>query len=100
MEHNLFAEPVRVFAGLGVPREIKTVFQAYTFLMEMPGHRDRADHIVARKACLAAMNHRVEAQTARSAFAAFARRVGILVPEVDEAAAAQVLAGGGSRTPA
>ncbi|WP_185983035.1 DUF982 domain-containing protein [Aureimonas mangrovi] len=98
MEHNAFEEPVRVFAGLGIPREIKSVFQAYTFLSEMPGHRNDPAHSMARKACLAAMDHRVEAETVRSAFERFARRAGILAPDVGDVIAASALTGTRSRT--
>lgn len=85
MEHNLFKEPVRILMGLGIPRDIETVFQAYTFLSERRSDPLDTDHILARKTCLAAINRSVDAETARAAFLRYAERHDMLAPDLDEA---------------
>ncbi len=49
------------------------------------------------KACKAALLGEIEAETARDAFSAFARRAGILAPEVDAVIAAHALNRSGNR---
>lgn len=83
MEHNLFEHPVTIIVGLGVPAGIRSVKEAYAMLNEWPpSKRDRA-HAIALNACRAALAGEIDAETARGAFVAFARRADLLasVPE-------------------
>lgn len=100
MEHDVFDQPVRVLAGLGIPRDIETAFQAYTFLNELPYDRSKPNYLMTRRACWAAMDGGGDAQKARAAFAAFAERAGILAPEVEDIVAASAIGACSSHTPA
>jgi hypothetical protein len=87
-EYETFEEPVPVFVGLGYLTRIETVSQAYALLSDWPcGQRDPA-HAVALNACKAALAREIDSETARSAFAAFASKKGILASEADPVVAA------------
>lgn len=71
-----FNKPVRVWVGLGFPRQINTVVDAYQFLLEWCGNSP--EQKAAIRACKAALVGDVDAETARGVFVAFARKKDIL----------------------
>jgi hypothetical protein len=71
-----FDKPVRVWVGLGFPRQINTVVDAYQFLLEWCGNSP--EQKAAIRACQAALVGDVDAETARGVFVAFARKKDIL----------------------
>jgi hypothetical protein len=71
-----FDKPVRVWVGLGCPRQINTVVDAYQFLLEWCGNSP--EQKAAIRACKAALVGDVDAETARGVFVAFARKKDIL----------------------
>jgi hypothetical protein len=83
MKPDTFKKPVRIFVGLGQPREIRNVLDAYMFLDDAPGYIRNAAQAMAFKACKAALSGEIEAETARGAFEAFARKHDLLAPETD-----------------
>lgn len=87
MERTIFHSPVRLFVGLGMPQDIGTPFQAYTFLRDMPRDRHHQLHAAACAACLAASNRQASTSAARDAFVAYAAKAGILAPEMDDTVA-------------
>ncbi|WAJ26879.1 DUF982 domain-containing protein [Antarcticirhabdus aurantiaca] len=91
MGHSRFKKPVRVAVGLQAPRNIETPLQAYSFLTEHAGDYQTLPHRLARQACLGAIEGGFDAETARAAFVGFARRAGILAPEVDDVVAARAM---------
>lgn len=97
METNVFERSVWIYVGLNVEREITTVAQAYAFLHDWPVQQRGVAHSLATKACKAALLGEIEAETARDAFSAFARRAGILAPELDVVIAAHALSRSGNR---
>jgi hypothetical protein len=71
-----FIKPVLVWVGLGFPRQLNTVADAYQFLMEWCGNSP--EQKAALRACKAALAGDVDTETARSAFTAFAGKKDIL----------------------
>lgn len=71
-----FDKPVRVWVGLGFPRQINAVVDAYQFLLEWCGNSP--EQKAAIRACKAALVGDVDAETARGVFVAFARKKDIL----------------------
>lgn len=88
MEHNVFEHPVTIIVGLGLPREVNTVLEAYAILNEWPPSNRNAAHAIALKACKAALAGEIEAETARGMFFAFAHRNDLLAPRLDDIVAA------------
>lgn len=87
MKPDMFRTPVTILVGLGFPVEVSNVVDAYRYLAEWPtSFRDTA-HSVAMKACQAALNGKIEAETARGLFAAFAAKHDLLAPEAPASAA-------------
>ncbi|MFI0844412.1 DUF982 domain-containing protein [Mesorhizobium sp. IMUNJ 23232] len=76
---NDFEKPIRVFVGLGFPRQLNSVVDAYQFLLDYPG--DCPEQRAATRACKAALLGDIEAKTARGVFAAFARKKDILIED-------------------
>jgi Protein of unknown function (DUF982) len=74
MMRQSFNRPVGVLVGLGLPVEVGTVMEAYRLLDDWPPSQRNAAHLVAIKACKAALLDLIDAETARAAFAAFARK--------------------------
>ena len=72
-----FEKPIRVWVGLGFPRQLNTVVDAFQFAMEWCGNSP--EQRAAIRACKAALAGDVDAETARGVFAAFARKKDILV---------------------
>jgi hypothetical protein len=76
-----FRKPVTVLMGLGFPSTIRNVERAHAVLQDWPHSQRGAQHTAALNACRAALLGQVDAETARSAFAEFARRAGILTED-------------------
>jgi hypothetical protein len=81
---TLFEKPVCILVGLGFPRKVESVEEAYQLLADWPQFSKNAAHVVALNACAAALRGEIEAETARGAFVAFARRSNILISNADE----------------
>lgn len=90
MAPDVFEKPIRVLVGLGQPKDIRNILDAYMFLNDAPNYMRNAAHIMALKACKAALLGEVEAETARGTFEAFARKHDLLAPEMDHLIAAAV----------
>jgi len=74
-----FLKPVVVWIGLGFPRQLNTVADAYQFLVEWCGNSP--EQRAALRACKAALAGDVDVETARGVFTAFARKKDILFEE-------------------
>jgi hypothetical protein len=88
MTPDTFEKPVRILVGLGMPRDIRNVLEACMFLDDTPGYLRNSAHVMALKACKAAVLGKIEAETARGAFEAFARKHDLVAPEADYLVAA------------
>lgn len=88
MEYDVFQVPVRVFFGIGVPRDIVTVTQAYAWLQNCRTVHRTEVHVTAVQACKAAFAKQVNAEAVRRSVARFAEHSGLMVPDVDVAPAA------------
>lgn len=88
MASNAFNETIPVFVGLNFVRDIATLDEANAFLTEWPANRRGAAHLTASKACTSALAGQASSEIARRAFAAFARRSGVLAPDLDDMIAA------------
>ncbi|CAM5484256.1 hypothetical protein MAUB1S_08120 [Mycolicibacterium aubagnense] len=82
-----FAKPVYIFVGLGFPRDVESVEEAFEILNEWVGSRSPT-HEQAIATVRAALGDG-SVSMARLAFEAFARKTGILAPDVLELAAAR-----------
>ncbi|BCG96790.1 DUF982 domain-containing protein [Mesorhizobium sp. 131-2-1] len=91
MEHNQFQHPARVLVGLGFPTDIQSVQDAFVLLDEWSPSKRNAAHGIALNACRAALAGEVDAETARSTFVAFARRMDLLVPAAGDIVAAKAV---------
>jgi hypothetical protein len=74
-----FETPVRVWVGLGFPRQLDTVVDAYQFVSEWSG--DGPEQRAAISACKAALTGDVDAETARGVLVDFARKKDLLVED-------------------
>ncbi|KSV73647.1 hypothetical protein N183_24745 [Sinorhizobium sp. Sb3] len=83
MKPDMFENPVRILVGLGFLTEVRSVMDAYRYLVEWPISLRDGPHSVALKACHAALCGEIEAETARGLFAAFAEKHDLLAPETD-----------------
>jgi uncharacterized protein DUF982 len=81
-----FNRPVAIFVGLGFPREIETVFDAFQALNEWSGARGEA-YQVALQSCRDALTDSGDVAHARQMFEAFARDRDILAPDALAASA-------------
>lgn len=88
MNRSRFQVPVTIFTGLGFPTPIESAGEAYALLLDWPKSERDPAHTVALRACRAALAGEIEAETARGAFLAFARRTNLLAPEADDLVAA------------
>lgn len=79
MNNTFFEEPVTVLVGLGFPRRIESAVEAHQLLSDMPLTASKSAHKVAMQACKAAIDGKIDPETARSAFIAFARRSAMLL---------------------
>ncbi|MBB3234788.1 DUF982 domain-containing protein [Phyllobacterium endophyticum] len=91
MKVHMFRKPVHIVAGLGYPARISTVLDAYSFLNDWTQPRPNALHSLALTACRAAFAGEIDAETARDAFVAFARKNDLLAPDVTAAIASNAL---------
>lgn len=87
MKPDMFKEPVSILVGLGFPAEVRSVMDAYRHLTEWPASSRDPAHKIALKACAAALRDEIEAETARSLFAAFAEKHHLLAPAPGKIAA-------------
>lgn len=83
-----FQRPVTILMGLGFPSSINNVARAHAVLTDWPSSQRGPEHEAAMNACSAALNGEADAETARAAFAAFTRRVGILTSDASPVVAA------------
>ena len=74
-----FEKPVYVWVGLGFPRQLNTVVDAYQFAAEWCGNSP--EQRAAIRACKAALAGDVDAETARGIFTAFAKKKDILIED-------------------
>ncbi|WFP74992.1 DUF982 domain-containing protein [Mesorhizobium sp. WSM4906] len=74
-----FEKPIRIWVGLGFPRQLNTVADAYQFVIDWCGNSP--EQKAAIRACRAALAGDIDAETARGVFAAFARRKDILIED-------------------
>ncbi|MCO6050308.1 DUF982 domain-containing protein [Mesorhizobium sp. RP14(2022)] len=74
-----FEKPVRVWVGLGFPRQLNNVIDAYQMLMDWNGNSP--EQKAAIRACKAALCGDVDTETARGVFVAFAKKKDILVED-------------------
>jgi hypothetical protein len=81
MNPDMFEKPVTMLLGLGIPTEVKSVMHAYQILMDWRNAAEPSREL-ALKACKAAINGEIEAETARAVFVAFAERNDLLAPEI------------------
>lgn len=79
MLSQAFDEPIRVWVGLGFPRQLNSVVDAYQFATEYCGNSP--EQRAAIRACKAALIGEVDAETARGVFVAFAKKKGLMVDE-------------------
>lgn len=74
-----FERPVRVWVGLGFPRQLNSVVDAYQFLTDWCGNSP--EQRAAIRACKAALAGDIDAETARGILVQFARKKDILVDD-------------------
>lgn len=74
-----FEKPVRLWVGLGFPRQLNTVVDAYQFVLDWCGNSP--EQKAAIRACKAALTGEIDAETARGVLVAFARKKDILVED-------------------
>ena len=80
MKDLKFDRPVSIFVGLGFPREITTVLDAYDVLIEWNGIPD-LDHAGAIEVCRKALSGKRSGSDARKAFEWFASNKGVLAED-------------------
>ncbi|TWG93788.1 uncharacterized protein DUF982 [Mesorhizobium sp. J18] len=80
-----FTRPVSIFVGLGFPRDVETVQEAWEVLHEWNGARGPT-YAAALLACRSALAGKLTTKKARDAFVAFAKAAGILAPDALETA--------------
>jgi Protein of unknown function (DUF982) len=68
----VFEHPVTILVGLGYPRQIGRVFEAFQFPTDWSGNS--SEQRAALRACKAALVGDVDPETARRIFVAFAER--------------------------
>ncbi|RVD55668.1 DUF982 domain-containing protein [Mesorhizobium sp. M2D.F.Ca.ET.185.01.1.1] len=76
-----FENPIRVWVGMGFPRQLNTVADAYQFATDWCGNSP--EQKAAIRACRAALVGDIDAETARGIFVAFARKKDILIEDGD-----------------
>ena len=79
MLSQLFEKPVRVWVGLGFPRQLNSVVDAYQFLTDWCGNSP--EQRAAIRDCKAALAGDIDAETARGILVRFARKKDILVED-------------------
>ncbi|WP_163264715.1 DUF982 domain-containing protein [Chelativorans alearense] len=84
-----FDQPISVFLGLGFPRDVNSVLDAYDLLLEWNGIPD-LDYHAAVDICSKALSGERTVQEAQEAFRRFANNRGILSERVLERTAKNV----------
>ncbi|CAM5587013.1 hypothetical protein ATER59S_05212 [Aquamicrobium terrae] len=79
MLSQAFEKPVRVWVGLGFPRQLNSVVDAYQFVVDWCGNSP--EQRAAIRACKAALAGEIDAETARGILVRFARKKDILVED-------------------
>ncbi|WP_274630837.1 DUF982 domain-containing protein [Arvimicrobium flavum] len=74
-----FEKPVRVWVGLGFPRQLNSVVDAYQFVVDWCGNSPEQRAVI--RACKAALAGEIDAETARGILVQFARKKDILVED-------------------
>lgn len=74
-----FERPICVWVGLGFPRQLNTVVDAYQFATDYCGNSP--EQKAAIRACKAALVGDIDAETARGVFEAFARKKGLIADD-------------------
>jgi hypothetical protein len=74
-----FEKPVQVWVGLGFPRQLNSVVDAYQFAMEYCGNSPEQRASI--RACKAALTGEIDPETARGVFVAFAKNKGLFVDD-------------------
>jgi hypothetical protein len=77
-----FDIPISVVIGVSTAHDLRSLEEVHAFLNDWPHSRRGPIHGTALRACKAAMEGSVPAETARQAFVGFARTSHILLPEV------------------
>ncbi|MER9167763.1 DUF982 domain-containing protein [Mesorhizobium australicum] len=83
-----FEEPVTILVGMGFPRKIESVMEAYVLLQEWPAASRNSAHSVALNACKAGIAGEIDPETVRATLVTFARRNDILLPDMVSPASA------------
>ncbi|WP_442921355.1 DUF982 domain-containing protein [Mesorhizobium sp. ISC15] len=99
MDRSSFEKPVTILTGLGTPSKIESGAEAYALLADWPAASRTAAHDIAAKACRAAMDGEIDAETARATFVAFARRNNLLAPQTSPPVAGGTIADWATRSP-
>lgn len=89
MKPGIFRQPVIILFGLGFPVEVKTVMDVYRDLTDWPTSFRDTTHTVPLRACKAAIDGEIEAETARGLFTAFAKKHDLIAPETYPASVAR-----------
>ncbi|MER9617339.1 DUF982 domain-containing protein [Mesorhizobium sp. M0207] len=93
MHRASFDKPVTILTRLGTPTKIESAAEAYAPLAEWPATSRTTAHDIAAKACRAALEGEIDAETARATFVAFARRNDLLAPQTNGMVAGESVAG-------
>src|SRR5690606_12448491 len=81
MSHFAFQRPVTVLVGLGFPRVVTNVYEAFSCLKEVPSLMGDEVHEATCDACRDALSGKCSVDEAHEVFIAYARRRAILVEE-------------------
>lgn len=81
MTNSRFERPVTVLVGMGLPVRIDTVMEAFALLQDWPDTSLNSARAIALNACKAGIAGEIDAETARAAFEAFARRHDVLIAD-------------------
>jgi len=90
MKNISFPQPISIFVGLGFPREVGDVLEAYKLLNEWPEGGRGPAHLGALHTCAAALGGHGTGLDAWEAFQAFAVDRGILASEANQRSADQL----------
>jgi len=81
MKNLDFPQPVTILVGLGFPRSVANVYDAFACLKEVPAVLHDEVHEATCDACRDALSGKCTPEEARDVFVAYARRRSILVEE-------------------
>lgn len=83
MSHDAFSTPVQLLLGLGIPRPVSNVVQAYAILCDLPRAEAPLEYDRASDVCLSAIRRTATGEQARTAFVRFAMASGRHVTAVE-----------------